>query len=182
MRERQHDSVELSVLVPIGAALVGAAALLLAADLLTVKGRLRRKLDKELVIKERLTAGTRERRDLDELVRRHALELFHRERRENGAPLALVVLSVVGIAISVGNWVYLARNPDVPPDPDPFNRYVLPWFPVVFLPSAVAVMSSQRNKREAYVDEATAAPVSWPMPTRRLPITTRTTRTRRPRT
>lgn len=159
--------MELSALVPVAAALLGATAVLLAADLLTVKARLRRSLDKELAIRERLTAGSRERRDLDELVRRHALELFHRERHENSAPLSLVILSLVGVTISVSNWIYLARNPEVPPDPDWINRDLLPLTPFVLLPLAIWTLTGQRAKREEYVIEATASPASRPMPIRR---------------
>lgn len=151
--------------------MIGATALLLAADPLTVKGRLRRSLDKELAIKDRLPLASRERKDMDELVRLHTLELFHRQRHENSAPLVLVVLSVVGTALSAGNWIYLTKNPDVPPDPDWFNRYVLPWSPVVMLPIALVTMSSFKRRREEYVSHASAVP-SRPMPTRRLPRTT----------
>jgi hypothetical protein len=109
-RAGHHGLVEISSLVPIGAAVIGAFALLLAGDLLTAKARLRRKLDRELSIADKLPAGL-VRRNMDTLVRRHALELFHRERFEVAGLLSAVsAIAVTCVALAASEWVYLARH------------------------------------------------------------------------
>lgn len=98
--------------LPLGAALIAAVALLVSADLLTVTARLRRKLDKELSIMERLPVG-RARRDVTRMCRRHALELAYANGSERllrrvciGGCIVYVVCAAGYIAISVTNNVW----------------------------------------------------------------------------
>ena len=163
--------MEPSALVPVAAAIVGAIALLLASDLLTAKGRLQRKLDKEQVIADRLPIGGRARKDMESLVRRHALELFHREQRENAGPLIALSFSLFGIFVVYVMNAYIAMYPGSEQELDPATRYVRPGATGVFtffLLCAVALTYFQKRARDRYVkcsaDQRTPRPLG---PTRR---------------
>lgn len=134
---------------PIIAAAVALLAAVLVGDLLTVTGRLRRKLEKELSIFDKLPAGV-PKKLLGDIVKRQALELVWREnnRRAAGGTVAILVGSLVAMVVNV--FIPLidhARHPNEPSKlpSDPGTVY----FPfLVFLVALLFLRDAYKARRD----------------------------------
>lgn len=116
--------------VPLTAALGGALVALIASwtagDMLTAQTRLRRRLDKELAILDRMPEGYAKER-LQRIVQRDALDLIYRAERHDPHQIRWVILlslAILTVFLTLLAFVLLRFSPQV--TGDPVEDYVLP--------------------------------------------------------
>lgn len=145
--------------VPLLAALVATVGALLAGDLLTARARLRRTLDKELAIHDRLSDGLAAKARLACIIERQSWELI--VRTENAVRtqriLWLLAFSLGVVAMSL---VQL-RLHIVDPQPDDQPELLIYSWPFVGLGcvgSALVMVRTDRHARKDLVDAAMSPP------------------------
>lgn len=148
--------------VPLAAALVATAGALLAGDLLTARARLRRTLDKESAIHDRLPDGTPAKERLARIIERQSWELIIRTENAAATRKALLLLAFA-LAFFVLSVVQL-RLHIIDPQPEDQPELIIYTWPLCgagFLLSAVWSVWSDWRDRKALIEASmqTAADV-----------------------
>lgn len=97
-------------------AVIALFGLLIAGDVLSASGRMRRKLEKEVGIWDKMPLGT-SKDHLDGMIKRHMLELSWHDTRPFRAPLRTVIVlqALLAIGVTIFGLLYQGTHPDTWP-------------------------------------------------------------------